>query len=86
MVFEGIPNYYHEDKVTRIVGGGVLQEWYGMVMTEQSNLVCSKCHEAHKAETVFAIHGEERQVLVYRCECGNYHTSITYKPETDGLR
>ncbi|WP_029540364.1 hypothetical protein [Selenomonas sp. AB3002] len=86
MVFEGIPNYYHEDKVTRIVGDGILQEWYGTIKTEEGGLACSKCHEAYKAKTVFAIHGEERQTLVYRCECGNYRISITHKPDTDPLR
>lgn len=86
MKFEDIPNYYHDKKVTRQVGNGVRQDWYGVDQTEKGALICAECNQAYKSKKVFAIHGEERQVLVYRCECGTYHISITHKPAIDPLR
>ena len=86
MKFKDIPNYYYDEKVTRQVGNGVHQEWYGVAKTEKGALICAECHQAHKSRKIFAIHGEQRQMLVYRCECGTYHISITHKPAIDPLR
>ena len=84
MKFEGVPNYYHTEKITRVVGNGFRQDWYGVRQGEK-NLVCAKCGGTHKVRKLFAVHEKDRGIIAWKCECGNFEISVTHKPETDTL-
>lgn len=85
MIYEGIPNYYDADKVTKMTGNGARQEWFG-VKEKEKHLVCAGCNGTHKVEKVLAIHGADYKELVWRCGCGGYIVSITYGGDEDSLK
>jgi len=68
---------YDAEKLTRFVGDGVRQEWYGVKETEKG-LACAGCNAIDKAEKLLTIHGAACKEIIWRCRCGNYIVSITH--------
>ena len=85
MAVASITNYYYGDKITRRVGHGIRQDWYG-VHRGKGRLVCAQCGGLHKAKKLFAIYESDRRIIVWQCGCGNFKTSITYKSSGEPVK